>query len=48
MQTAGEDLGPEIHAPHPFAKAEFDDSSKINSASEQQAEPGTSPKEDQQ
>ena len=42
MQTAGEELGPAIHAPHPFAKAEFDDSTKI------EPEPGTEPEEDQQ
>jgi len=43
MQTASDDLdrtaGPEIHAPHPFAKAEFDDSTKI--------EPDPEPEEDQ-
>ena len=42
MQTAGEELGPAIHAPHPFAKAEFDDSTKI------EPEPGREPEEDQQ
>ena len=43
MQTASDELdrsgGPEIHAPHPFAKAQFDDSTKI--------EPGTETEEDQ-
>jgi molecular chaperone DnaK len=47
MQTASDDLdrtaGPEIHAPHPFAKAEFDDSNKIKP----EHEPGTSPEEEQ-
>ena len=51
MQTASDELDrsgdPEIHAPHPFAKAEFDDSTKINPTSEQQAEPGQNPEEDQ-
>jgi len=48
MQTAGEDLGPEIHAPHPFAKAQFDDSTKIDPESKQEPEPRKSPEEDQQ
>jgi len=51
MQTASDDLdrtaGPEIHAPHPFAKAEFDDSTKIEPESKEEPEPGKSPEEDQ-
>ena len=33
MQSAGDDLGKEIHAPHPFAKADIDDSRKADSDS---------------
>ena len=53
MQTAGDDLGAEIHSPHPFAKAEFDesqvpdpDSTKIEP--EPDTEPGGSPEKDRQ
>ena len=55
MQSACDDLGKEIHAPHPFAKAEIDDSqlpntgsTKIKPEPETTPEPGASPEEDQQ
>jgi molecular chaperone DnaK len=47
MQSASEELGSDIHAPHPFAKAEFDDSTKIETESKEEPEPGKSPAEDQ-
>ena len=55
MQSAGDDLGKAIHAPHPFAKADIDDSGKADSDSTKiepdpgtEPEPGESPEEDQQ
>jgi molecular chaperone DnaK len=49
MQLAGDELGKEIHAPHPFAKADIDDSELPNTRSTKiNREPGASPEEDQQ
>jgi Fe-S protein assembly chaperone HscA len=49
MQSAGDDLGKEIRAPHPFAKADIDDSEPPNTRSTKiNTEPGASPEEDQQ
>jgi hypothetical protein len=49
MQSAGDDLGKEIHAPHPFAKADIDDSELPNTRSTKiNTEPGASPEEVQQ
>jgi len=47
MQSAGDDLGKEIHAPHPFAKADIDDS-QLSDTTKINTEPGASPEEDQQ
>jgi molecular chaperone DnaK (HSP70) len=47
MQSAGDDLGKEIHAPHPFAKADIDDS-QLPDTAKINTEPGASPEEDQQ
>jgi molecular chaperone DnaK/molecular chaperone HscA len=51
MQSAGDDLGQEIHAPHPFAKADIDDSQLPNTGSTKiEPAPRTeeNPEEDQQ
>ena len=49
MQSAGDDLGKEIHAPHPFAKAEIDDSARTDSGSTKiDTEPEEGSKKDQQ
>jgi len=49
MQSAGEDLGKEIHAPHPFAKADIGSSEAPDSGStKMESEPGESPEKDPQ
>jgi Fe-S protein assembly chaperone HscA len=49
MQSAGDDLGKEIHAPHPFAKADIDDSKRPDSGSTKiDTEPEEGSKKDQQ
>ena len=49
MQSAGDHLGKEIHAPHPFAKAEIDDSARTDSGSTKiDTEPEEGSKKDQQ
>ncbi len=42
MESAGKALGPDIHAPHPFAKADIDESTKI------ETDPAIAPEKDQQ
>ena len=49
MTAAGDDLGTEIHAPHPFAKAEIDDSQTTGSDSTKiEPEPGENSEEESQ
>jgi molecular chaperone DnaK len=47
MQSAGDDLGKEIHAPHPFAKADIDDS-QLSDTIKINTEPEEGSKKDQQ